>query len=479
MIDGNLALAGSMQGSLGSMSTAGSSKSQGLDFGSIMSQSLSTKANAKDGALYTDVSSLQKNSSGTNSGTGSGNAQSSAVTAGNGNATGTASTKTVDVAGGNAGNSTAVAQTPSKDDAQAEAVMGAVNEALQGLKEEIKKTLGVTDDEIEAAMEVLGLSMTDLLNPNSLTELVASLTNQDGVMSLITDSDLADQLKSLLDFAGDTVDGLAKQLQVTPDELKELVNTADAKSFDKELETAVDSLPEDVQKPQDAVVADRVQADGSQSQADAGRNNDAQADSFTSRDEDGKDAGHNLGELSKHGGDGLANIATNIMESVEQVITENATDGLNQLNAVDIVQQIMDNVKVMANESLQSIEMQLNPENLGKLHLTITAKDGVMTAQITAQDEAVKRAIESQLAVLKENFDNQGLKVEAVEVMVESHRFDNSQDMAGQDRNQNPQGRGSRRLSAADLAELGISVDEPTAEPEEIINDGSSVSYRA
>ncbi len=390
------------------------------------------------------------------------------------------------MAGGNAGNSTAVAQTPSKDDAQAEAVMGAVNEALQGLKEEIKKTLGVTDDEIEAAMEVLGLSMTDLLNPNSLTELVASLTNQDGVMSLITDSDLADQLKSLLDFAGDTVDGLAKQLQVTPDELKELVNTADAKSFDKELETAVDSLPEDVQKPQDVVdavmvdkVQGQVQVNGSQSQADAGRDSDAPADSFTSRDEDGKDAGHNLGEMSKHGGDGLANIATNIMESVEQVITENATDGLNQLNAVDIVQQIMDNVKVMANESLQSIEMQLNPENLGKLHLTITAKDGVMTAQITAQDEAVKRAIESQLAVLKENFDNQGLKVEAVEVMVESHRFDNSQDMAGQDRNQNPQGRGSRRLSAADLAELGISVDEPTAEPEEIINDGSSVSYRA
>ena len=43
------------------------------------------------------------------------------------------------------------------------------------------------------------------------------------------------------------------------------------------------------------------------------------------------------------------------------------------------------------------MEIQLNPENLGKINLTVVAKDGMITAQLTAQNEAVKNAIENQI----------------------------------------------------------------------------------
>ena len=61
----------------------------------------------------------------------------------------------------------------------------------------------------------------------------------------------------------------------------------------------------------------------------------------------------------------------------------------------------------------------LNPENLGKVHVAVTAKQGIVTAQLTAQNEQVKAALENQMTALKEQFNNQGVKVEAVEITVD------------------------------------------------------------
>ena len=66
----------------------------------------------------------------------------------------------------------------------------------------------------------------------------------------------------------------------------------------------------------------------------------------------------------------------------------------------------------------------LNPENLGSVHVTVTAKEGIITAELTATNEAVKKALENQMQILKENFNNQGIKVEAVSVTIESHSFE-------------------------------------------------------
>ena len=127
------------------------------------------------------------------------------------------------------------------------------------------------------------------------------------------------------------------------------------------------------------------------------------------------------------------------------------------------------------------MEIQLNPENLGKIHLTVTAKDGIMTAQLTAQDEAVKKVLESQLAQLKENFNNQGLKVQNVEVTVESHAYDQNRDLAGNDRQNQESGNRRRHLNLDSL--MGLDEEELTEDEQHAMellrNEGSSVSYTA
>ena len=67
------------------------------------------------------------------------------------------------------------------------------------------------------------------------------------------------------------------------------------------------------------------------------------------------------------------------------------------------------------------------------MHIQLATKGGVVTAQITTQNEAVKNAIETQVVQLKDNLEEQGVKVEAVEVSVASHQMEKNLDQNGQD----------------------------------------------
>ncbi|MGN0155891.1 MAG: flagellar hook-length control protein FliK [Lachnospiraceae bacterium] len=93
-----------------------------------------------------------------------------------------------------------------------------------------------------------------------------------------------------------------------------------------------------------------------------------------------------------------------------------------------IMNQITEAVKMTMKEDMTQMELQLHPASLGNVRVQVAAKDGVITASFTTQNEQVKAALESQIVVLKENFEQQGIKVEAVEVTVASHAFERNLD---------------------------------------------------
>ena len=85
--------------------------------------------------------------------------------------------------------------------------------------------------------------------------------------------------------------------------------------------------------------------------------------------------------------------------------------------------------------------MQLHPASLGTVNLQLTARGGSITAQFTVQNETVKSAMEAQIVQLKEQLENQGVKIEAVEVTLASHGFE---------RNLNEQNQGKGEQQASD-----------------------------
>lgn len=89
----------------------------------------------------------------------------------------------------------------------------------------------------------------------------------------------------------------------------------------------------------------------------------------------------------------------------------------------EIVNQIVDKIKININKDSTTMKLNLNPEHLGKVELAVTSKAGVMTAEFVVENKTAKEAIEKGLPALIEKFEEQGLKVEAVEVSISDYDF--------------------------------------------------------
>ncbi len=95
-------------------------------------------------------------------------------------------------------------------------------------------------------------------------------------------------------------------------------------------------------------------------------------------------------------------------------------------NTQEIMDQILSNIKIRITPNVDSLEMQLHPQSLGTVHVQLTNHAGEITAMFHVQNEAVKTAVETQMIQLKEALNDQGVKVEAIEVSVDTRGFESS-----------------------------------------------------
>lgn len=165
---------------------------------------------------------------------------------------------------------------------------------------------------------------------------------------------------------------------------------------------------------------------------------------------------------------------------VQNISNDQEDINLNQIKQFrEIINQIVEQIKIAVKPDTSSMEIQLNPEHLGKINLQIVAKDGVLSAQFTAQTQIAKEAIESQIMTLKENLNNQGLKVEAIEVTVASSGF--SQSNQTNSSNQGESKQPKRKLSMEQInALMGADLtDEEKIAVDIMRQNGSSIDYTA
>lgn len=410
-----------------------------------------------------------------------------------------------------------------------------VREKLTAYENEVKRVLkdelGVTDEQIESAMETLGLTGVDLMNPNRLAELVTSLTGCENPGELLCNNEFMAVLQEviglreeLLESLGISAEELEAVLQITeasPDIAKEAsdgLQTAEepviagaAEEQEQILVGADQQKAETAQKPElrtEAPVeeaAEDVKADAQTVKAVEGETV-RQEVSGESREET-SDAGENLLETvnavakdrqssgfeenaSKHGGNqetaGETFIAAqHAPETVPVQGAEMASAFTEQLDVQNIIRQIVEYTQVAVSNSATTLEMQLNPENLGKLYLEITSKAGNVSAHITVQNEAVKEAIETQIIELRQNMNQAGVKVDAVEVTVGSHEFERNleQNARREEQQAEEQARSAkqtRRINLNSLDELDrVMTEEESLVAQMMADQGNSVDFTA
>ena len=163
--------------------------------------------------------------------------------------------------------------------------------------------------------------------------------------------------------------------------------------------------------------------------------------------------------------------------------TANRTPVQAYVDVQDIMEQISTYTRVMSAGDTNVLEMQLNPENLGKIYIHVTEKAGTITAQIAATNENVREALQAQVADLKTNLNQQGIKVDAVEVTIENHEFEQNagreQKRAEQEEEQRSAGN-RRNINLADPGSLdGTMTEEESLSAKIMQENGNQMDITA
>jgi hypothetical protein len=83
-----------------------------------------------------------------------------------------------------------------------------------------------------------------------------------------------------------------------------------------------------------------------------------------------------------------------------------------------VMNTIVQSARFMINSGHSSAEIRLEPPNLGKLRLEIATENSRVTGKITVESHEVKDIIQNNLASLKDQLTQNGLKVESFDVQV-------------------------------------------------------------
>ena len=365
-----------------------------------------------------------------------------------------------------------------------------LSEKAEELMGEIAKELGVTVEDVEKVLEELGISMMELFNKENLTQVVVVLSGAEDVTQIVMDEELFANVNNLIGKMEDMLNEISESTDVTVEQLMEYVSTEEFKnaledfSDEKVLDAEVIVETNETDAENDTTVKDVTKDYVNETENENTVKVNVSETSEKTSGQTGNDLSQDKAESNQQF---LTNVTNEFVLQNEALNADNGMSPYMNFEAREIMQQILDYIKVSVKPDMTSLQMQLHPEDLGTLQIEVTNKNGVLTAQFTTQDESVKAIIESQLIQLKDNLNEQGLKVQAVEVTVASQQFDRNLDKNGnegttQDENQKAKTKQIRRINLNEMdmeEELEEADDAIKIAADMMARNGNTIDFMA
>lgn len=367
-----------------------------------------------------------------------------------------------------------------------EAVMEVLGTAAMELMQQIADVFGIEMNQLQAVVNEMGMNTTDVLDATKLGALLLNLGGAADSYALVTDEALYDNYRMLMNQLKTSLDAVAEELGMEPEKLLEVI--------DSELQMQNASVVAEELPRQEAVQEMKPERNEAESKTVETTENvsivksvEAEEQSVMSQSADGRTGGErksteeNVPVRQANEFAPQSVVTENFQAQIQQ--TENVYASTTSWDAEtqNIMRQIMDYMKIQVNAEATSLEMQLHPASLGTVQVNIASKGGVVTANFVAQNEAVKAALESQMIQLKETFAEQGVKVEAIEVTVQTHEFERNLEQGGRGRGQqeNSKRNRTRRINLNDPISMENMEEEDVLAAEMLTAGGSTVDYTA
>lgn len=393
-----------------------------------------------------------------------------------------------------------------KDAVDSAEIQKEVEEAGKDIVSEIAKELNVDEEEVVKAMEVLGLTEMALLDSSNIGKLVLELNGENDPIALATNESIFNSVKELTTTVDATVADLADDMAMEVSDLKELIGelekVSDSSETEMEMSVDVNSVLEKDSVKDNQKITVTVEHEGRKAEISTDEkgnevkvisteNSDSKVSEKLSeeshKNENSADKHDSSKEESHEGLDFLKEIPTtnNKIEYSEGVDATQGQQAFVSEQTTEIMDQILEHVKINLKPEMEELELQLHPASLGNVKVNLTNKAGEVTAEFKVQNELVKAAVEAQLHDLRETFRAQGTKVTAIEVSVEMQSFDsNLWQGKGHNTDENP-GEGTRkRQRRIDLNSIDELFEEEATEEEKLAAkmmevNGNTVDYIA
>lgn len=284
----------------------------------------------------------------------------------------------------------------------------------------VSQIFGIPLEELQSVLQELNMDLLNLSDAGKLAEVVQTVFGNEGMAEMLLNGEATETFKAV----HVEVEKLYEALNLDADALKEKVPA----------EEAVKPTVVHVKESSDSKAATLTPEKGTNLEI-VNLRGELKAGKYTQDNQGQNQNNQTFGEL-------MSQNMTGIKEIVVAANSEQTE--FQQITTREVIDQIVTKAIVNLSTDKTSIQLQLNPEHLGKVAVSITAEQGFVKGQFVAENQMVKEMLEANMVQLKSQLEEQGIKVEKIEVTIgNSNQFFDQQDRGSQ--NQEASGKSGKR----------------------------------
>lgn len=394
-------------------------------------------------------------------------------------------------------------KTASKNSPTESEVKKITDDISSQIVEKVTDDLDISEDELNNAMQLLGLTAMDLLNPANLSALYCEVTgNASDPQALVLNADFTALFNDVSQVASENDAQLDLLSQLTASDDGEILDAdivSSADTTEKTVDSSYDDTAASGQNINDTAdeavkVYDGGTQDSSYQNPDEGTSSGETGNGITS---DEKTQSKSLadssfddsGERVLHHDDDAHSDNSVLHASVSEQLNTDTSFEMSQsqsrlrVDTTDVIRQIVDSMSISNTTEESAINLKLTPESLGRMYINVSQKNSEISARIAVSNEAVKEALQTQMVNLKEALNNSGIRVNEVEITVASHEFERNLEQGAA--NDSRQQESTNSYNGSNSSDSGIDSDMMQDRAEERLvtqimrDNGNSVDFTA
>lgn len=138
-------------------------------------------------------------------------------------------------------------------------------------------------------------------------------------------------------------------------------------------------------------------------------------------------------------------------------------------------QQVESGMLTAMRDGATRLDLQLHPAELGNVGITLIARNGELTAQIRSEKGETAEMLQRQLDAIRVNLEQQGVKIDKIEVMLENN--DPRQDFLDMGQHNARQEEGMRRQEMQRMRNLAALRNEDSGAARDLHNGGQQAAH--